>query len=169
MKELIQKYNMIRKEKSVGAADAYAQAEIKALNLDLANRIAAWTEIKAEAKAEAEQAARAAKKPAKAKTNNASINSTCKQVLEKLWTVTEKERIFLNDIKTKRKLTDKQAKWLMDLARRADVEIKGEISIKPACSRTPSADCRHEDLGSMGYVHGTIVPCPHCGQRTEVW
>lgn len=31
------------------------------------------------------------------------------------------------------------------------------------------SDCQHEDLGSLGYRHGDIVICPHCGKRAEVW
>lgn len=29
--------------------------------------------------------------------------------------------------------------------------------------------CEHEDLGSLGYKHGTFVRCPNCGQTVEVW
>lgn len=29
--------------------------------------------------------------------------------------------------------------------------------------------CDHADLGSRGYVHGTWVKCPICGEMCEVW
>lgn len=29
--------------------------------------------------------------------------------------------------------------------------------------------CEHDDLGSFGYTHGSIVICPSCQKRTEVW
>ncbi len=30
-------------------------------------------------------------------------------------------------------------------------------------------DCDHGDLGSLGYKHGEVVKCPHCGKPAEVW
>jgi len=30
-------------------------------------------------------------------------------------------------------------------------------------------ECQHEDLGSLGYVHGETVICPFCGKNAEVW
>lgn len=32
-----------------------------------------------------------------------------------------------------------------------------------------NSDCSHEDLGSLGYIHGDIVICPHCNKPAEVW
>jgi hypothetical protein len=29
--------------------------------------------------------------------------------------------------------------------------------------------CDHEDLGSLGYIHGSTVKCPFCGNMAEVW
>lgn len=31
------------------------------------------------------------------------------------------------------------------------------------------SECQHEDLGSLGYKHGTTVKCPFCNQMAEVW
>ena len=32
-----------------------------------------------------------------------------------------------------------------------------------------NSQCEHGDLGSRGYRHGSIVTCPDCGKRAEVW
>ena len=38
-----------------------------------------------------------------------------------------------------------------------------------AAKRRNSTKCDHADLGSLEYMHGETVKCPHCGQMTEVW
>lgn len=32
-----------------------------------------------------------------------------------------------------------------------------------------NTDCQHDDLGSLGYQHGSIVECPFCFKNCEVW
>jgi hypothetical protein len=40
----------------------------------------------------------------------------------------------------------------------------------PSTSRqSDSESCQHEDLGSLGYTHGSTVKCPNCGKLAEVW
>lgn len=56
-------------------------------------------------------------------------------------------------------------------------EIEKSNSKKAAASHEKAAakykkknyKCEHEDLGSLGYVHGETVKCPHCGQLAVVW
>lgn len=44
-------------------------------------------------------------------------------------------------------------------------------SVEKAKSRRAniSNSCNHDDLGSLGYTHGSNVRCPHCGEVAEVW
>ena len=44
-----------------------------------------------------------------------------------------------------------------------------ERKAKKAIKKRVSNSCEHGDLGSLGYKHGSIVTCPYCGQRAEVW
>lgn len=46
---------------------------------------------------------------------------------------------------------------------------KAVENAKSKYSKASSSRCEHEDLGSLGYAHGEIVTCPHCGQRARVW
>jgi hypothetical protein len=100
------------------------------------------------------------------KNNNASIKKTCESILA-CFGLSDYECQFLNDIKTKRKLTEKQIKWLTDLAKKHSIEIKGQFASKAA--KAMVSNCQHEDLGSLGYRHGDTVKCPYCGQMAEVW
>lgn len=126
------------------------------LEKELAERNAAYEAKKAEEKA--------AKKAAKA--NQASIHATCTTLLKNRLLSTN-ERKFLSDIKTKRKLTEKQEKWLRDIAAKVNHQIVGEFQRK--AKKIAPAHCQHEDLGSLGYTHGDIVRCPFCGEMAEVW
>ncbi len=118
---------------------------------------------------ESQRAKEKAVKKAK-KNNTASIKKTCESILELRlrFILSANECKFLNDIKTKRKLTFKQAKWLSALARERSVEIKGEFALKETKIKG-LVNCQHEDLGSLGYRHGDTVKCPHCGKMAEVW
>lgn len=107
---------------------------------------------------------------------NVNIKKVCEQILAKIDEndlTRYRELKFLNDIKSKVKLTEKQGKWLRDLAKKENVSCIGNIDYKqnkqPTRKRFMNNDCEHDDLGSLGYKHGTIVNCPFCGKRTEVW
>lgn len=92
-----------------------------------------------------------------------------------------KEIGFLEQMQKANKITTKQAKWLQALLEKAgfkyDIyyieENYNVVESKPKTQKTQRKTkkeyCEHEDLGSLGYTHGTIVTCPHCGQRAEVW
>ena len=43
---------------------------------------------------------------------------------------------------------------------------KSKIAAK---KRFDNRNCEHEDLGSMGYKHGSIVKCPFCEKMAVVW
>jgi hypothetical protein len=73
---------------------------------------------------------------------------------------------FLNNIKNKRKLTSKQGKWLNDICFKLGVTI---ADFEEKSSSNAVHNCQHEDLGSLGYKHGTTVKCPFCGKLAEVW
>ena len=47
---------------------------------------------------------------------------------------------------------------------KSSIEKRKQRATEPKLS-----ECTHDDLGSLGYIHGDIVNCPMCGQRTEVW
>lgn len=167
MKEQVKKYNEIRKTEGSKAANDFAAKFVYSLDLDTpAARGKIWAEFKAEEKAEA--AAQERKEKAEKRAKTAKLKSICEAVLKSV-SLSEYERKFLNDIKTKRKLTEKQANWLHDLAGKANVEIVGEIQIRGSRSTSVHHNCDHGDLGSLGYRHGEFVKCPHCGTMTEVW
>lgn len=112
---------------------------------------------------------RARKIAREARANKASIKKTVEQILEK-GGQSGYETKFLNDIKTKRKLTEKQEKWLRDLAEKANISIKGAFSNRVSRSFSNHYNhCEHEDLGSLGFNHGDTVKCPHCGTMCQVW
>lgn len=92
--------------------------------------------------------------------------------------LTYKEVSFLNNIKDNKSLTEKQLNWLLSITEKTNYSIdESAIPIKKSKPRTKpkskskskSFHCDHEDLGSLGYEHGTTVTCPHCGERTVVW
>jgi hypothetical protein len=53
-------------------------------------------------------------------------------------------------------------------SKRAETSYEKAIEKKAIKSENKS-HCEHEDLGSLGYKHGTIVKCPNCGEMAEVW
>lgn len=170
--EQVNNYNEIRSNNSLAAADQFASSIISSMNLKTpAERGQLWSEFKSESKAEkqADEKAKAAKlRKAKslAKKNKVSIKKTCEAILLAL-SLSDYERKFLNDIKTKRKLTAKQESWLRSLAQKNSVKIVGNIENR--ASKSTVTHCSHEDLGSLGYAHGTTVKCPNCGSLAEVW
>lgn len=38
---------------------------------------------------------------------------------------------------------------------------------KKSCAKPKR--CEHDDLGSLGFQHGSTVKCPQCGKIAEVW
>ena len=62
------------------------------------------------------------------------------------------------------KLCEKANKVDSDKAKKSHEKAKVNYKKKKEAS-----SCQHEDLGSLGYKHGSIVTCPHCGKKAEVW
>ena len=178
--ELIERYNELRVS-SPEAAERLASDYIKSLNLQTpAERGAIWDMFKQQTRQEkdlaAKQKARELRKEKReAAAKRASIKDICKQALARGCikdVLSENEKKFLNDIGTKRKLTERQKNWLLNIASRLRIEVKGEIQTRASRSAHFPAStkyCEHEDLGSFGYAHGTIVTCPNCGAAAEVW
>lgn len=161
----IDQYNEIRKTQGDQAAQNALREVMASLGFNATERMHAWDALKAASYAEAKAAVKSEKSAKRAvAATKPSINKTCIAVLAHPC-LTSNERKFLEDVKTCRKLTVKQNAWLLDLAKKAKVEIKGEFDVKEASF----VSCDHADLGSLGYAHGSIVKCPHCGQRAEVW
>lgn len=169
----LDKFNEIFKEKGRTEADAYAQPIISSFGLDSpAERGKLWNlfleKQRAEISAELESKAKALRKAKREiSKNKAKIKKVCETILSK-YGLSDYERKFLNDIKTKRKLTEKQESWLRSLAQKNNVEINGNIENRVS-RREISQHCEHDDLGSLGYTHGSTVRCPHCGELAEVW
>lgn len=181
-------YLKIRNEEGTKAAGVYAQSVFKPFGWALEDNptneeySAAWEAIKrdyevqhrAELAAIEERAtlkkAEEKKAAAEKKKSQASIKKTCDALLCKHgMRLIDREASFLNNIKTKRKLTEKQEKWLRDIAKKFDHEISGDFQRKASSNVQRVSNCQHEDLGSLGYTHGTTVVCPFCGQLAEVW
>ena len=180
MQFAVKQYNDIRKSKGDQQANEFASQYIASLNLDTpASRGKIWESFKQQGKEEQAAAKKAAK--AEKKKNKASINNTCKAIIEKhnpfgMFGVTLKEHElkFLEDMKTKRKLTTRQESWLRALASKTDVKIDGTFEnrqnmLEKAGYKETATHCEHGDLGSLGYRHGDTVKCPFCGQMAEVW
>jgi len=164
--EQIAKYNEIRATSGDKVAQETLRAEMDSLGFNSTERMHAWDALKAASYAEAKAAVKAEKSAKRAiAAAKPSINKTCVAVLA-YPSLSAYECKFLSDIKTKRKLTEKQESWLRALAEKAKVQINGEFEVKESASFVA---CEHEDLGSLGYAHGSVVKCPHCGQRAEVW
>ena len=178
MQHEITAYNELRKTQGYKAAQLFASTYITSLNLPTpAERGRVWDQFKAEEREESQgnkkkEATAKRKTQREARKNKASIKSVCASILNNRTTLgfiqlSPSESQFLTDISTKRKLTEKQAKWLRDLAVKTNVAINGEITIRE--SKSTQVSCGHEDLGSLGYRHGDTVKCPHCGAMAEVW
>jgi len=141
------------------------------LKESVSNAISAFFDNEKLRQKEIDKKKRAAAKEKRAST--ASIKTVVENVLNSDdsymgSSLSDYEKKFLNDIKTKRKLSEKQASWLRSIARKQGVEIKGDLSVK-ASKSSSYVSCQHEDLGSMGYRHGDTVKCPNCGRMAEVW
>lgn len=78
---------------------------------------------------------------------------------------------FIKDIANKNKLTSKQHNYLCKVAEKYGYSMpeKTVRSSKAGKKFELARNCEHEDLGSLGYTHGTIVNCPFCGKKAEVW
>ena len=166
--ETVNSYNELRKNEGQSTADSFGAKAIKELGLATpSERAKVWEQLKQEALKEAGAAkAATAKSKREASKNKLSISAVCKKILLSN-RLTIKESSFISDISTKRKLTEKQESWLTAIAKSNNVEMKGEVERKS--SKLLTINCQHEDLGSLGYNHGSIVKCPCCGQMTEVW
>jgi rubrerythrin len=82
----------------------------------------------------------------------------CYDSKEKTGYITDKdERIFKALVEKIEKSNSKRAK------------ASHEKMAAKAKQRYSKSKCTHDDLGSLGYRHGTTVKCPHCGQMAEVW
>ena len=161
IQEIAKKYAEIKKQDEK-AAQVFAGDYVSSLNLATpAERGQVWAELKSSEYVVSE-------KPTKKPTKKVfeSIGQTCKQISLYVFNLSASERKFINDIKTKRKLTIRQSGWLKDIAARCNIEIQKEFNIKESKSHH---HCNHEDLGSLGYKHGETVKCPHCGKMAEVW
>ncbi|MFK5893572.1 MAG: hypothetical protein QM504_10160 [Pseudomonadota bacterium] len=51
----------------------------------------------------------------------------------------------------------------------AAVTLSNLEALRQPCSAENDVGCEHEDLGSLGCVHGSMVTCPYCGSLVEVW
>lgn len=76
---------------------------------------------------------------------------------------------FVDSIAGKSRLTSKQHNYLCKVAKKhgyvmAEKTVRAQKAAKPQASQ-----CRHEDLGSLGYNHGETVKCPFCGKMARVW
>ena len=88
----------------------------------------AWDALKAQSYQEQKDAVAAEKAAKKAeKAAKPSIKQIAEAVIAKSFLFNQREQQFLNDIKTKRKLTEKQESWLRTLAEKADIEIIGDF------------------------------------------
>ena len=155
MKDSIQKFNQIRKEEGMQAAEKYAASYIASLNLQTpGEKGIVWSKFKEEAtrdlealeKAEQSEKRKAATEARKLK---ASIKKVCSDIIKNCGpfpTLTVRESDFINDIKNKRKLTVKQKSWLESIAKKSGVKISGEIEIKGQKATTMSFDEYCEDI-----------------------
>ncbi len=162
----IGKYNDLRLSDSQTSADTYAQTIISEMNLKTPlERGHIWDEFKQQMNQENIDSKKdAAKAKRQAKKGKISIKKVCVKLLE--MNLSSSERGFISDISNKRKLTVKQEGWFLDIAKSKNVET-GTVERKK--SKSIVNNCQHEDLGSLGYTHGTTVKCPHCGNMAEVW
>lgn len=152
-----EQYKNIIINEGIEKANEFGALVVKALDLDYVGRSKAWAELK--------EVVPAAKRIAAA--NKRTVGKVVKEIIAKKGnSLNARECQFLESIKNKRTLTEKQNKWLLDIAKATDVSGP-TIEVKP--SKNSRIDCDHGDLGSLGYMHGSIVKCPGCGSMVEVW
>lgn len=129
--EQIAKYNEIRVMSGDKVAQETLRAEMDSLGFNSTERMHAWDALKAKSYQEQKDAVEAEKAAKKAeKAAKPSIKKTCEQIIAKGFTLNQREISFLNDIKTCRKLTEKQNSWLLALADKASVKINGSFDLK---------------------------------------
>lgn len=153
-----EQYKNIIINEGIEKANEFGALVVKALDLDYVGRSKAWDELK--------EVVPAAKRIAAA--NKRTVGKVVKEIIAKKGnSLNARECQFLDSIKNKRTLTEKQNKWLLDIAKAAGVSGP-TIEVKPS-KNSRAIDCDHGDLGSLGYIHGSIVKCPGCGSMVEVW
>ena len=60
-------------------------------------------------------------------------------------------------------------KSLIEKTNKVNPKIAQKSHDKAKQKAATRSTCDHQDLGSLGYTHGSTVKCPHCGQMAEVW
>ena len=90
------------------------------------------------------------------------------EVLAKFGDLTNSEKSFIISISGRSTLTTKQKLWLKKISEKVGVswDYRPTATFHSASSKS---SCQHEDLGSLGYKHGTRVKCLHCGSLADVW
>ncbi len=118
-------------------------------------------------------ATRAAKKPENNifKNNEKVLFSDMMQRLIEIHTDRSYDSRFIKDIANRDKLTSKQHNYLCKVAEKHGYLMPEKTlrSSKTSKKTESVRNCEHDDLGSLGYTHGTIVNCPFCGKKAEVW
>ncbi|HNL81437.1 MAG TPA: hypothetical protein PKL69_13970, partial [Agitococcus sp.] len=126
--EQVERYNAIRLAEGDKKAQEVLKSEMDDLGFNSTERMHAWDALKAQSYQEQKDAVAAEKAAKKAeKAAKPSIKQIAEAVIAKSFLFNQREQQFLNDIKTKRKLTEKQESWLRTLAEKADIEIIGDF------------------------------------------
>lgn len=167
--EMQELYAQISDSKGIREADKHFTDIIGSLETG-AERSSAWNKIREVAyKNSEERRVALAKKERELAAAKQTIGKSAKELLGNQ-SLTPRERDFVDSIKNKRTLSAKQGKWFDDICTKYNVKL-AEYGSKKSASGYPvdPSSCDHADLGSLGYKHGTIVTCPYCGDRAEVW
>jgi hypothetical protein len=82
----------------------------------------------------------------------------CYDSKEKTGYITDKDELKFKDLVEKIEKSDSKK-----------ARASHEKTAAKAKQRYSKSKCTHDDLGSLGYRHGTTVKCPHFGQMAEVW
>lgn len=142
--EQIDRFKKILKVSGSRAAQEALRPELDAAGFDATERMQAWNVMKADMYQEQEDEAKAKKAQKKAAAKaSPSIKKTCEAILAKSFMFNDRELSFLGDIKTRRKLTEKQNSWLVSLANKASVEISGSFDLKT--TKLPIPDLSFEE------------------------
>lgn len=148
----IDRFNELLGSSGKEAAEQFAAGVIKNMGLETPReRGECWDAFRCEIKNE----------------KKASLKTVCAELLKR--SLSDTERGFIAGLQSKRKLTERQESWLRAIAEKNGVAIKGYIDRKAGAGKPITQHCQHEDLGSLGYAHGSTVTCPHCGAQAEVW
>lgn len=155
-------YEKIASSSGKAEADKYASEIIAGMGLTTpAERGSAWEAIrKSYSEASKAQEEEAQKADRKAKREAAKNRRTPSKVVSEILgsgriSLSRRESEFLDSIKSKRVLSEKQAKWLDDLAGRASVEGLKDVKLKSAPKRSMSfsdylSDVLDQQEGLMG-------------------